>query len=93
MFIAIYKKIPQSESNMHFSMPHSLRLIKEFASHNIDYLTLTKLHWYDIMSLIYAFRIDDAKNYLRQKGKSNYKKAGIDNVTDVSGTDILKYMC
>lgn len=81
--IKVFEKLPQSEKP-EFSMPLSLRLIKECSAYKVDY---KNLHIADLFSIIYSIRIDNAKNYLKQKRQEKLNKRGIHSVEKATEED------
>lgn len=79
----IYKKIPNTETQQ-FSMPLSLRIIKECASARLDW---KDLHIADLFSIIYSIRIDNAKQWLRHQKQEKLAQRGISKVEKASATD------
>lgn len=84
--IKLFKKIPQAEKS-EFSMPLSLRLMKECASYNIDW---RYLHIADLFSIIYSMRIDNAKNYLAHIRQQKLNEKGIKSITKANEDDFNK---
>lgn len=84
--IKTYKKIKDNNNNIQqqFSMPTSLKLIKECASVGIDWHAI---HIIDLMSLIYSIRIDNANRYLEQKRQEQMQKHGIKEIKKASEDD------
>lgn len=72
--IDIYKKIKVGGQKRQFSMPLSLRYIKELSAARIDY---KGLHIIDLTSLVYSLRIDSAMQYLENERQSKMRKRGI----------------
>lgn len=72
--IDIYKKIKVGGQKRQFSMPLSLRYIKELSAAKIDY---KGLHIIDLTSLVYSLRIDSAMQYLENERQSKMSKRGI----------------
>lgn len=72
------KKISQ------FSMPLSLRIIKESSQNNIDWKSL---HMADLFSIIYAIRIEKAEDYLDCKRQQEMQKRGISSITKATEDD------
>lgn len=75
--IEIYKKIPATGEKPCFLMPLSLRLIKEAGESGIEW---RGIHMVDFLSMIYAARIDRARDYLRQKKRERWREKGIAEV-------------
>ena len=81
--ISLFNKIKEKETPQ-FSMPLSLRIIKEFGQNGIDY---KGLHLTDILSIFYSLRIDNAKQYLNQKRQEEMQKRGIANISKATEAD------
>jgi hypothetical protein len=81
--ISLYKKIEEKETPQ-FSMPLSLRIIKEFGQNGIDY---KGIHLTDVLSIFYSLKIDNAKEYLRHKRQEEMQKRGISTITKASEKD------
>jgi hypothetical protein len=81
--MSIYKKIDTFEKTQ-FTMPLSLRLIKETASEGIDW---KGLHIADLYSIIYSIRIDKAKRYLEEKRRERLQQRGIAEVKQATAQD------
>ena len=79
----IYQKIPNTEKQQ-FSMPLSLRIIKESSSANIDW---KQLHIADLFSIIYSIRIDNAKRWLQQQKEERLAKKGISKIEKANAND------
>ena len=61
--IRLFEKIEDKEIPI-FSMPLSLRIIKEFGQNGIDW---KGLHIADVLSISYSLKIDNAQQYLKHK--------------------------
>lgn len=85
--IAIYKKINTQQAKSQFTMPLSLRIIKEASEYGIDW---KYLHIADLFSIIYSIRIDNAKRYLEQKRQEKMHKRGIAEIRPASIEDFDK---
>ena len=72
--IDIYKKIKVGGQKRQFSMPLSLRYIKELSTAQVDH---KGLHIIDLTSLVYSLRIDSAMQYLENERQSKMSKRGI----------------
>ncbi len=81
--ISLYKKIDEKEMTQ-FSMPLSLRIIKEFGKNGINY---KDLHIADVLSIFTSLKIDLAKQYLQQKRQEEMQKRGIASVTKATEAD------
>lgn len=86
MLVEIYKKINNNEKQR-FTMPLSLRIIKEASGYGIDWKCL---HIADLFSIIYSIRIDNAKRYLEQKRQEKMHKRGISEIRQASAEDFDK---
>ena len=82
--LATYKNIKTNASQQRFSMPLSLRYIKELASAGVDW---HGLHIIDLTSLIYSLRIDNARQYLERKRQEQLSRRGIRNVQSATAAD------
>lgn len=80
---AIYKKI-ENKIVPEFTMPLSLRLIKEFEDKNIN---VYKLHLADLLSVTYAIRIENAKRYLEEMKRKRMNDRGISSIEKASVSD------
>ena len=75
MLIDTYKKINIGElPKQQFSMPLSLRYIKELAAAGVDY---KGLHLIDLTSLIYSLRIDTARQKMEMDKQKAMSERGI----------------
>ena len=83
MLIEFYKKINNIEKPR-FTMPLSLRIIKEASEYGIDWKVL---HIADLFSIIYSIRIDNAKRYLEQKRQERMHKRGISEIRQANEQD------
>lgn len=81
--IKVFDKLPQ-QPRPQFSMPLSLRLIKESAENNIDWKCL---HIADLLSIIYSIRIDKAKEYLEFERQQRMRDRGISSISQASEQD------
>ena len=81
--IKVFEKLP-NQNKPKFSMPLSLRLMKECASYNIDWKCL---HIADLFSIIYSIRIDNANNYLENQRQQKLSQRGIKSVTKATDKD------
>lgn len=81
--ISIYEKI-EEKSKPIFSMPLSLRIIKELSANGID---CKYLHFADVLSLFYSLQIDKGIQYLEAKRHSDMKKRGIDSISKATEND------
>ena len=81
--IRLFKRIDEKEIP-EFSMPLSLRIIKEFGQNGIQW---QGLHLADVLSLSYSLKIDNAKQYLRHKRQEEMQKRGIANISKATETD------
>lgn len=81
--IKVFEKLPNQEKPK-FSMPLSLRLIKECAVNNINWKCL---HIADLFSIIYSIRIDAANMFLKQQRQQRLNERGIQSVTKATEDD------
>ena len=81
--IKLFEKIEEKETPQ-FSMPLSLRIIKEFGQNGIDY---KGIHLTDVLSIFYALKIDSAKQYLNHKRQEEMSKRGISSITKATEAD------
>ena len=81
--IKTFEKIDGKEKPQ-FSMPLSLRIIKESSQNGIDWKCL---HVVDLFSIIYSIRIDNAKQYLENKRQERMHKQGISSISKATETD------
>ena len=68
-----------------FLMPLSLRLIKECSDYKIS--NYEKIHFADLLSIIYSYRIDNAKRYLETQRRDRMNKRGIADIRTASERD------
>lgn len=81
--IRLFEKIEEKETPQ-FSMPLSLRIIKEFGQNGIDY---KGIHLTDVLSIYYSLKIDSAKQYLQHKRQEEMSKRGISSITKATEQD------
>ena len=81
--IRLFEKIEEKETPQ-FSMPLSLRIIKEFGQNGIDY---KGIHLTDILSIYYSLKIDSAKQYLNHKRQQEMQKRGISSISKATEQD------
>jgi hypothetical protein len=81
--IKLFERIEEKETPQ-FSMPLSLRIIKEFGQNGIDY---KGIHLTDVLSIFYSLRIDSAKQYLQHKKRQEMEKRGISSITKATEAD------
>ena len=81
--ISLFEKIDDKEIPS-FSMPLSLRIIKEFGQNGIDY---KNIHLADVLSISYSLKIDNAKQYLRHKRQEEMQKRGISSISKATEQD------
>ena len=81
--ISLFEKIEDKETPQ-FSMPLSLRIIKEFGQSGIDY---KGIHLADVLSISYSLKIDNAKQYLKHKRQEEMQKRGIANISKATEAD------
>lgn len=84
--IKVFEKLPQ-QPKPKFSMPLSLRLIKESAVNNIDWKVL---HIVDLYSILYSIRIDNANKYLENQRKEKLSQRGISEISKATEEDFDK---
>lgn len=81
--IKLFERIEEKETPQ-FSMPLSLRIIKEFGQNGIDY---KGIHLTDVLSIYYSLKIDSAKQYLQHKRQEEMSKRGISSITKATEQD------
>lgn len=81
--IGLFDKIEEKETPQ-FSMPLSLRIIKEFGQNGIDY---KGIHLTDVLSIYYSLKIDNAKQYLNHKRQEEMQKRGISSISKATEQD------
>ena len=81
--ISLFNKIEEKEAPQ-FSMPLSLRIIKDFGQNGIDY---KGIHLTDVLSIYYSLKIDSAKEYLRHKRQEEMQKRGISSISKATEQD------
>lgn len=81
--LKLFEKIEEKEIPQ-FSMPLSLRIIKEFGQNGIDY---KGIHLTDVLSIYYSLKIDSAKQYLQHKRQEEMSKRGISSITKATEAD------
>lgn len=81
--IILFDKIEEKEMPS-FSMPLSLRIIKEFGQNGIDY---KGIHLTDVLSIYYSLKIDSAKQYLNHKRQEEMQKRGISSISKATEQD------
>ena len=81
--INLFERIEGKETPQ-FSMPLSLRIIKEFGQNGIDY---KGIHLTDVLSIYYSLKIDSAKQYLNHKRQEEMSKRGISSITKATEAD------
>jgi hypothetical protein len=81
--IKLFERIEEKETPQ-FSMPLSLRIIKEFGQNGIDY---KGIHLTDVLSIYYSLKIDSAKQYLQHKRQEEMSKRGISSITKATEAD------
>ena len=82
--IKIFNRIKTHIEVPEFSMPLSLKIIKECSQNNIDWKFL---HIADLFSIIYSIRIDNAKQFLKQKREELLHQRGIQSITKATEED------
>ncbi len=81
--LKLFERIEEKETPQ-FSMPLSLRIIKEFGQNGIDY---KGIHLTDVLSIYYSLKIDSAKQYLNHKRQEEMSKRGISSITKATEAD------
>lgn len=81
--IKVFEKIP-NQQRPQFTMPLSLRLIRECATYNIDWKCL---HICDLFSIIYSIRIENANRYLEQERQRKMRERGISSISKATDED------
>ena len=81
--IRLFEKIEEKEIPQ-FSMPLSLRIIKEFGQNGIDH---KGIHLADVLSIYYSLKIDSANQYLRYKRQEEMQKRGISSISKATESD------
>ena len=81
--INIYNKINETTKSQ-FTMPLSLRIIKEASKNGIDWKCL---HIADLFSIIYSIRIDNAEQWLTHQRQEKLSKMGISKVERATAQD------
>ena len=81
--IKLFERIEEKETPQ-FSMPLSLRIIKEFGQNGIDY---KGIHLTDVLSIYYSLKIDSAKQYLQHKRQEEMQKRGISSISKATEQD------
>ena len=84
--INVFNKIKNIEKPQ-FSMPLSLRIIKESSQAGIDWKCL---HMVDLLSIVYSIRIDNAKQYLEQQRQTKMREKGISEISKATEEDFDK---
>lgn len=81
--VKIFEKIKNTETPQ-FTMPLSLRIIKESSQVGIDW---KYLHIVDLFSIIYSIRIDNAKQYLEQQRQKRMSEKRIQSISKATEED------
>ena len=81
--VNIYKQIPNTQKPQ-FTMPLSLRIIKEASESGIDWKCL---HIADLFCIIISIRIDNANHFLEQKRQERMHKRGIAEIRQANQQD------
>jgi hypothetical protein len=81
--IKLFERIEEKETPQ-FSMPLSLRIIKEFGQNGVDY---KGIHLTDVLSIYYSLKIDSAKQYLNHKRQEEMQKRGISSISKATEAD------
>ena len=84
MLIETYEKINLPTPKKQFSMPLSLRYIKELAVAGIDW---HGLHIIDLTSLVYSLRIDTARQLLQYERQKKLQARGIKEIRQATQAD------
>ena len=84
MLIETFRKL-DCKSAKQFSMPLSLRIIKECSEFGIT--NFERLHFADLLSLLYSIRIDKANEYLERKRQEKMRKRGISGFSKADQKD------
>lgn len=84
--IDIFKKLNQGQPRTkQFSMPLSLEIITECGDYGIT--GWERLHFADLLSIIYGKRIRNAQRYLDEQHKSRLRERGIASITKATEAD------
>ena len=84
--IEIYKKIDQGQQRTkQISMPLSLEIISECGDYGIT--GWERLHFADLLSIIYSRRIRDGQRYLDEQHQSRLRERGIKSITKATEAD------
>ena len=81
--VKIFEKIKNTETPQ-FTMPLSLRIIKESSQVGIDW---KYLHIVDLFSIIYSIRIDNAREVLKYERSKKMQERGIESITSATEKD------
>ena len=81
--VKTFEKI-KNTAKPQFTMPLSLRIIKESSQVGIDW---KYLHIVDLFSIIYSIRIDNAKQYLEQQRQKRMSEKGIQSISKATEED------
>ena len=84
--LKVFDKLP-AQPKPQFSMPLSLRLIKELSNTNINW---KDYHIADLYSIIYAIRIEKAQTYLKYEKERKMHEKGISNISRATEEDFDK---
>lgn len=82
--LKLFARIRSSDSFKSFSMPLSLRYIKELSSAGVDY---KGLHIIDVFSLVYSIWCDRARQKLEVDRQQNMSARGIKSITPATAAD------
>lgn len=85
-------KLPKTKRNLTLAVPFSISVFKKCVEHNIDFLLVKHLHFYDLQCLIFQFEIAKIQDYLNRKESEKLQKQGIGSIKDISGNDVLKFL-
>lgn len=84
--IEVYKKINQGQQRTkQISMPLSLEIISECGEYGIT--GWERLHFADLLSIIYSRRIRDGQRYLDEQHQSRLRERGIKSITKATEAD------
>jgi len=82
--IAVFKKVSLPTPQHRFSMPLSLRYLKELGTAGIDW---HDLHLIDLTSIVYSLRIDMALQKMEHDRQKRLSERGITEVRQASQAD------
>lgn len=81
--VEVFKKIKDKQKPL-FTMPFSLRIIKDCSQNGIDW---KPLHIADLLSIIYSIRIDNARQYIQHQKQENMRQRGISSISKATEED------